>query len=82
MNRDEVYEIINEEREYQEKLESRPLPIEGELLLLEEYVAKARNLYVHTISDQTETKTRNEIRKIAAIAIRCIENHGTPRREK
>lgn len=80
MTRDEVYDLINKEREYQDGLGCHPIPLEGELLLLEEYVRKARTAYTETMGDQSETPTRDVIRKIAAIAVRCLEFHGAPPR--
>lgn len=81
MTRKEVYEVIDGERDYQGAMGARDIPtIEGELLLLEEYVNKARKAYTETFGDPSEEATRDQIRKIAAIAVRCMENHGAPKR--
>jgi hypothetical protein len=80
--RQEVYEAINTEREYQDRLweqsPSRPTSIGEAVLLLEEYVSRARLEW--TGEPAPEERTLNVIRKIAGIAVRCMEQHGAPGR--
>lgn len=83
MERKEVYELIDGERDYQAEMGARRvLPIEGEMLLLSTYLRKAETVYAETFGDPGEMPTMDVIRKIAAIAVRCMENHPTPPREK
>lgn len=83
MTRNEVFELINGERAYQDTLRGNLIPsIEQELLLLEEYCLRARKTYSDTFGDPTEEPTRDFIRKIAGIAVRCMEHHGAPPRGK
>lgn len=81
MNRNEAHAVIDSERVYQDKMAGTyTLPLEGELLLLESYAQQARDVYMRTFGDPSELATCEMIRKIAAIAQRCIENHGAPPR--
>ncbi len=80
----EVIKAIEGERAYQRELNQNDanMSIEAELLLLEEYVLKARQTWTGTFGDAKETATRDAIRKIAGIAVRCMENHGVVMREE
>ncbi len=83
--RAEVYEAIDTERAYQLKLWSRgeaddPLTIGEYVLLLEEYAAKARYMWSGEIAPETETL--EVVRKIAALGVACMEEHGAPRRQE
>ena len=82
MERQEVFTLIDEERQYQEGIGCPQVSLEGELLLLGDYVDRARRAYAENFGDETETKARDIVRKIAAIAVRCIENYGAPPRPK
>lgn len=78
-----VLEKIKGERLYQEHLCSlRGLPleptIEGELVMLKTYIDKTLLLWTKNPSND---KVLSEIRKISGIAVRCLENHGCPKRD-
>ena len=83
MNRKEVYKILDGERDYQDsiggKMEHRGKPtIEAEILMMEEYLLKAREKWVNTYGDSEPAL--DMLRKVVGIALRCFENHGcTPR---
>ncbi len=83
--REAAYDAIDSERAYQDGLwpshvdQQTPLTPGEELLLLEEYLAAAREVWVG--ERRPEVKTLNVIRKIAGIAVRCLETHGAPPRE-
>jgi len=81
MDRTAVFALIEDERQYQDNIGCPPVSLEGELLLLGDYVDRARRAYAENFGDETETAARDVVRKIAAIAVRCIENHGAPIRE-
>lgn len=74
----EIITAIDGERAYQMDLNENDagMSVEAELLLLEEYIARARQTWTATFGDPTEKATRDCIRKIAGIAVRCMENHG------
>ena len=84
-SRKEVYKAIDSEREYQE---SFVLPERqyyqthtlGEfILMLNQYASQARRMWTHH-SDVGPPESLQEVRKIAAIAVRCMEQHGAPHR--
>ena len=79
MTRDEVYALIDGERAYQEQLwPSNPLQ-EGEFIaLLQDYVNQARTVWVR--EPKPCQQTMGIIRKIAAIAVHAMEQHGAPSR--
>lgn len=81
MNRSIVFALIENERKYQDGIGCPPVSLEGELLLLGDYIDRARRAYAENFGDETETAARDAVRKIAAIAVRCMENHGAPARE-
>jgi len=93
IERARVYEVIDGEREYQDRVwrennpsspetaldgTARPLSIGEDILLIEEYIAKARALW--SCEKRPELGALNILRKIAGIAVRCMETHGAPPR--
>lgn len=87
MNRDEVIHIINEERGYQDleydpdavtssgqTRRERDLDVAPGILMLEDYVAKARAAWTGTKGNQLPAL--RQIAKIAAIAVRILERAG------
>lgn len=78
MTRTEVYEIIDKERDYQDSLDSDrtvgvPHQVGSYLTMLRSYMTKADQNWTDRAGD---TAALHEIRKIAAIAVRCMEEHG------
>lgn len=81
MERKNVYKLINNERNYQERINTRvDIPIEEELVLLRTYLRRTEDTYTETFDDPKELPTMAFIRKLAAICVRCMENHETPAR--
>lgn len=86
VNRTDVYAAINSERDYQAKVWAEnegltPEPVRTvaeEVLMLEEYVLKARQAWTPAPRAVEIAVTVEVMRKIAAIAVRCMENHGAP----
>jgi hypothetical protein len=78
--RAEVYAAIDSERTYQDALwpQDDPQTIGEFVLLLDEYVARARAEW--TVEKKPEMRTVNIIRKVAGIAVNCMEQHGAPSR--
>ena len=82
--RDDVYRVIDGERAYQDAQRGtaktdRPLPhpVAAELLMLERYIGHARTAWVDNPGD---LDALHQVRKVAAIAVRCLEVHGAPKR--
>ena len=74
MDREDVYKLIDNERNYQEsKWKHRPLlPVADELLIMNNYLNKAMNSYVGAMGEKIAL---DRIRKVVAVGIRCLENH-------
>nr|QBK85195.1 MAG: hypothetical protein LCIVAC01_00040 [Iridovirus LCIVAC01] len=85
MDRKQVYENLDTEREYQESL--NPGWIHGgkpavglEILLAEDYLHLARLAWRRKYGDPNGGL--DELRKVAGILVRCFENHGVPPRKR
>lgn len=79
MNREEVYSIIDGEREYQEyKWKGHRHEVGAYITILQNYVDKSRHAWTDNNGDE---KALEEIRKIAAIAVSCMEEHGVNKRK-
>ncbi len=85
--RAEVYAAIDTEREYQDAvwgnaergdLPANPLTIGEFILLVEEYAARARADWSR--EPKPERDALHGMRKIAGIAVNCLEQHGAPKR--
>ena len=74
--RGQVYAAINEERDYQDKTRLGVRSVGTELCLLARYVRKAQD----DLAQNGERAACDEARKIVAMGVRCLENHGAPRR--
>lgn len=85
--RDEVYKAIDTERKYQDSVWHRkegeddpnPLSIGEFILLLNAYSDQARDQWLK--EPKPEINALNTIRKIAGIAVNCMEQHGAPQRK-
>jgi hypothetical protein len=83
MERENVYKLIDGERDFQnnlgpERTDGHTPSVGDELALLTVYLQKAMWGYSETAGDRVALDT---IRKIAAVCVRCMENHNTPSRE-
>lgn len=75
MTREDVYKLIDGERAYQETLWPVNPLAEGEFIaLLQDYVNQARVIWVK--EPKPCQQTMGIIRKIAAIAVNALEQHG------
>lgn len=80
-SRDNVYAVIDGERDYQEDTwpaAERSLTPGEYIILFEEYVAKIRSQWVKEHGDEN---LKNGFRKLAGIAVRAMEVHGAVPRE-
>jgi hypothetical protein len=76
--REEVYEIIDEERDYQHSLGSNRTDhseksVGDYLTMMSSYFRAAQDGWTNNAGT---VFALHEIRKIAAIAVRCMEEHG------
>lgn len=79
-NRNEVYDVLNAERDYQDNkwpatdgISATP---EGFLLVIDEIVGEAKKGFVYTPVPKDRAVILNLMRKIGATAIRAMEQHG------
>ena len=75
----DVYRLIDGERDYQDaqakQWDHKGVPsAEGEILMMEEYIAKARTAWTTGADDETSL---DMIRKVIGMGVRCLENHGS-----
>jgi len=80
----QVIDAINGELAYQSTLEgsgradARDHGVEGQLVTLNVYLRKAEEAWAHNAGDQLAL---DALRKVAAIAVRALEQHGCPQRQ-
>jgi hypothetical protein len=80
--RAEVYAAIDTERDYQDRFWPQdgqqeyptPLRLGEQLLLAEEYLARARTVW--TGEKDGEQQTLDAIRKVAGVLVSAMERHG------
>lgn len=82
MKREDVYKLIDGEREYQNGIwgtDADSKTVGSHLTLLATYLREAQDGYTFTDGNR---KALESIRKIAALTVRCMEMHETPERSK
>lgn len=80
INRADVYSAVDSERDYQErKWEADVLTVGDQILLAAEYVDLARKEWAHERTT-VSSPSLHMMRKVAAIAVHCMEDHGAPTR--
>lgn len=84
--REEVYQAIDEERDYEDALWGEALtegqPSTGEFLLyIEEYAQRARHDLTQFADPKGEDLALHGIRKIAGMCVACLEQNGVRRRD-
>lgn len=81
MKRKDVYVVIDGERNYQDQkwgtIDQRPKQVGSWLTLMRAILTKAEMEWAHSNGDHFALE---EIRKLAAVAIACMEQHGAPLR--
>lgn len=84
-SRAEVYRTIDGERDYQDRVWQESgangngvLSIGEQILLIEEYAAQARTAWSREAAPEMDAL--GIIRKIAAIAVHAMEDHGVVKR--
>lgn len=81
--RQEVYEAINTERDYQDALpptrtNGQPHTVGDYCTMLRHYVELLDTAWTLNAGDKAALDV---MRKIAGIAVHCMEDHGAPRRK-
>lgn len=79
-SRKEVYDAIDSERDYQERrwgTAGRSHEIASWITYMQDYLNEARNL---ASRNSPETIALDTIRKVVALGVRCMEEHGAPKR--
>ena len=82
LTREQVYERIDVERQYQDHLPSNRTDgsdkqVGSYLTMMRHYMTKAEEAWTMNRGDSAAL---DNVRKIAAIAVRCMEEHGAPTR--
>jgi hypothetical protein len=80
--RAEVYKIIDSEREYQgdlgpDRTDSSDHSVGDYLVMLDTYLRAAKDEWTNNAG---VVMSLHNVRKVAAIAVRCMEEHGAPSR--
>ena len=78
LKRQDVYKLLDGERDYQDNLPSnrtdgREKTVGDWLTLLDRYVRKAQDSYADTSGDDAAL---NEIRKVGGLVVHCLEHYG------
>jgi hypothetical protein len=86
MTRQDVYDLIDSEREYQDREwpGSKALPVPGEILLMEDYLRQLKKDYQSDYDAPNESAplaVLQTLRKIVTIGIRALENVHLDKRE-
>lgn len=77
-----VYAALDSERAYQDATSARwqhlgAPSLEAEMLLLEEYLAEARNQWR---TQKGNAEALNSLRKLGGVLVRCFETYGVQNR--
>lgn len=84
ISRGKVFGVITEERKFQDaqqeqgRFENRVRSVGEELLLMQVYLNKAIKAYADNYGD---APALHRIRKVVALGVRAMENHGALERE-
>ena len=84
--RKEVYNAIDSERDYQEKTwpRSKDLSVLGEITLVRQYMRQFEDHYQESNDEpgrEVPQACMDDLRKMATILIRAMENNGAPFRK-
>lgn len=84
-SRSRVYKAIDGERDYQSKwddVESQNKhSVEEYIMYMEDYLAEAKHLLCRNASEEVRQEALHGMRKVTALGVACLEQHGAPRRE-
>lgn len=85
-SREDVYAAIDSERDYQNRGAGNaqrdpakpPMTTAEYILLMEQCLSDAREAFYHP---QLQKFVTSHVRKVAALGVACMENHGAPHRK-
>lgn len=78
MERSNIYEQLNKERTYQNRLtKNEQISVADELIMIEYYLNEAK---IKWVNNKKDGLCLDSLRKMTAVAVRCFENHGCPSR--
>lgn len=81
VSREDVYESVSSEREYQVRKwgvdHDENESVGNFLIYLERHLQLAKDAYIDSMY---ESQALEHVRKVAALAVACMEQHGAPRR--
>jgi hypothetical protein len=84
VTRQEVYAAVDSERRYQSKwddVESQNIHTETEFVLfMEDYLMEAKHLLARNAAEDVRKEVLDTIRKVTAMGVACMEQHGAPQR--
>lgn len=87
LTRSDIYKIIDEEREYQDKMHpdtkhhAATSSMPAHLLIMEQYLLAARAGWVNYRGVAT-AEALDQLRKVVALGVRCMEFNGAVRRDE
>lgn len=81
-----AFEAILSERDYQDMRQERDAgqpvhSVEDFLLFMQHYMTKTIAVASETWGPDAKPKTLDMMRKVVALGVACMEQHGCPRRE-
>ena len=84
MTRQEVYKRIDSERDYQSKVWNETTStskgehsIEDFIVYMEDYLCEAKHVLSRTPQPECNKKASAIMRKVTAMGVSCMEQHGT-----
>lgn len=77
MNRQEVYKLIDGEREYQDSRWTSPHSVEEWYVYLQDYVTEGIHTLTRLPQQEADPKAMSTIRKLAAMCVCAMEQHDT-----
>lgn len=86
MDRKDIYEIIDEERKHQDSLwggrnHDKFHEPESWIIYMEHYIAIAKKELATKHHDESIPIAMDNMRKVVALGIACLENYGCPSRD-
>lgn len=80
-----AYAAIDSERDYQDaKWGNKPSggmhEVNGYLVFMQSYLTEAMNICTRNADPEASSMALHNVRKIAALAVACMEQHGAPKR--
>jgi len=88
-SREEVYKAIDSERDYQESRWNESTTVsknihsfEDWITYMEDYLSEAKHLLSRQARQDADPKVCHIMRKVLAMGVNALEQHGAPHREK